>query len=153
MDKDFTFIQHLEELRRRIIISLIWLGVSAVVCMPLAPKLLTVLKGPATGSINKLAFFGPQDAFLIYMRIGFMAGIVVAFPAMAFQFWQFISPALEDRFKKNTVSFVVSCSITFLAGCAFAYFVLLPASLSFYSVSDRRILSRSYRQASISRLS
>jgi sec-independent protein translocase protein TatC len=131
MDKDLTFIGHLEELRKRIIVSLIWIGAATMASMPFAPQLLTFLKKPASGAIEKLAFFGPQDAFIIYMRIGFMAGFALSFPAVAYQLWKFISPALDDRFKKNTISFVLSCSIAFILGSLFAFLVLLPAALKF----------------------
>lgn len=131
MTKDLTFVEHLEELRGRLIAALIWLGAATLACMPMAPQLLTVLKKPASGVITKLAFFGPQDAFVIYMRIGFMAGLAVAFPAIVYQLWKFVSPALDEKFKKNTISFVLSCTVAFLAGCIFAYFVLLPAALNF----------------------
>lgn len=130
-NKDLTFIEHLEELRRRIIVSLLWILAATLASMPFAPHLLTILKRPASGAIDKLAFFGPQEAFVIYMKIGFMAGLAVSFPVIAYQFWKFISPALDERFKKNTVSFVASCTIAFIAGCLFAFFALLPAALKF----------------------
>jgi sec-independent protein translocase protein TatC len=131
MDKELTFVGHLEELRRRIIISLAALGLASVISLPFASWILKVLKAPASGIIGKLAYFGPQDAFLIYMKVGLMAGLVIAFPVIAYQLWKFISPAVEDRFKRYAVHFIIASSAAFLMGCLFAYFVLLPAALNF----------------------
>jgi sec-independent protein translocase protein TatC len=131
MDKELTLAGHLEELRRRIIISLVALGVASLIALPFAPMILKVLKLPASNTIEKLVFFGPQDAFLIYMKIGFLAGFIIVFPVVLYQLWQFVSPAVEERFKRKTVHFVAACSAAFFIGCAFAYFILLPAALNF----------------------
>ncbi|MBN1526934.1 MAG: twin-arginine translocase subunit TatC [Candidatus Omnitrophica bacterium] len=131
MDSEISFVEHLEELRRRIIISVVALIAGAVACLPFAPQILTALRSPASGLIDKLAFFSPQDAFVIYMRIGFMGGLILAFPVIAYQFWAFVSPAIEDRFKKNTVLLAFFCVCAFVSGCAFSYFILLPKALTF----------------------
>jgi sec-independent protein translocase protein TatC len=131
MDRELTFVGHLTELRKRIIISLVALAAGSLICLPFAPQLLRILKLPAAGAIDKLVFFSPQDAFLIYMRIGMTFGLAIAFPVIAYQFWAFISPAIGERFKKNTAYFVSSCVSAFLVGGLFAYFVLLPKALVF----------------------
>jgi len=131
MDKELTFVEHLEELRRRVIIALVALGAASIVSMPFAPALLRFLKEPASGAIEKLAFFGPQEAFVIYMRIGFLAGVIISFPVIAYELWKFISPAVDEKFKRYTARFIIACSAAFILGCLFAYFVLLPAALKF----------------------
>ena len=130
-DKAFTVIEHLEELGRRVIISLVALAICTLACVPFAPLLLEFLKAPAAGSIDKLAYFSPEEAFLLYMRIGLLAGLMVSFPVLAYQLWLFASPAMEERFKKYTLGFVVAASAAFMGGCAFAYLALLPTALKF----------------------
>ena len=65
------------------------------------------------------------------MRVSFLCGFFIAFPVISYQFWVFISPAVEKRFKKHVTYFIIFSSITFAAGCLFAYFILLPKALKF----------------------
>lgn len=131
MDKPLTLVEHLSELRKRIIISLVAVGVASIVSLPFVPVLLKILKLPAQGLIEKLAFFSPQEAFLIYMRIAFLSGLIISMPIILYQLWAFVSPAIEERFKRYTLSFILFCSIFFVSGCLFAYFILIPPALRF----------------------
>lgn len=131
MDREQTFVEHLEELRGRVIVSFVSLLIASVCSLPFADTLLKILKLPAAGSIKRLAFFSPQEAFLIYMRLGLICGLAIALPIILYQFWAFISPAVEVRFKRYAAYFVVFCPAAFIVGCLFAYFILLPQALRF----------------------
>lgn len=131
MDRELSLVEHLNELRKRIIISLIALGICAGVSLPFAAYGLKILKKPANGVIEKLAFFSPQEGFLVYMRIAFFFGLVVALPVILYQIWLFILPAIEEQQKKYTEFFIFFCSLAFITGCAFAYFILIPPALKF----------------------
>jgi len=131
MDRELSVTEHLEELRRRVIIALVSIGAATLASVPFSSYLLKVLKTPAYGVIQRLVFFSPEEAFSIYMRISFLSGLVMAFPVVLYQFWAFVSPAIEDKFKSYIKYFVISCSATFAAGCVFAYYVLLPNALKF----------------------
>ncbi len=131
MDRDLTILEHLDELRKRIIIVLISLLVTTVLSLPFAGSVLRILKLPAAGVLGKLVVFKPQDAFMIYMRISFLAGFVLALPVILYQFWAFFAPAIEKRFKKYLVYFIISGSAAFALGCAFSYYILLPKALTF----------------------
>mgnify|MGYP001559464009 CR=1 FL=1 len=131
MDRELTIIEHLSELRRRIIICLVALGVATLSALPYASQLLKILKLPASGVINRLAFFSPEEAFLIYMRIGFLCGFILSLPVILYQLWGFCSPAMEERVRKHSAFFIVSCFISFVIGAIFAYFILLPPALKF----------------------
>ncbi len=131
MNNELTILEHLDELRRRIIIALISLCVSTALSLPFAGQALRILKLPAAGIVGKLAVFSPQDAFLIYMRVSFLAGFIIALPVILYQFWAFIAPAIEERFKQYLVYFIISCSVAFVSGCLFSYFILLPKALTF----------------------
>jgi len=131
MDKSLTLVEHLNELRKRIIISLIALGMAIAVSFPFASVLLEILKLPASGVIEKLAFFSPQEAFLIYMRIAFLSGLVICMPIILSQLWVFISPAIEEGLKKRASSFILFCFLAFILGIFFAYFILIPPALKF----------------------
>src|SRR3989338_6323983 len=131
MDRELTLVDHLSELRKRIIISLIWVGISGALSFPLAKSILRILKEPAHGLIDRLVFFSPQEAFLIYLRISFFSGLVMAMPAILYEVWAFISPALEEKFRKGSVFFVSSCFASFIIGGLFAYHILLRPALDF----------------------
>lgn len=131
MDKPLTLLEHLDELRRRISVVLITLGIATLSSLPFASILLKILRLPAYGIIEKLAFFSPQEAFLIYMRIAFLCGWIISLPVILYQFWMFVSPAIEERLKRYIVYFILFCFVTFILGVFFAYFILIPPALRF----------------------
>lgn len=131
MDKTLTLVEHLGELRKRVIVCLFALGLTSVFSFPFACGLLKLLKLPAHGLIEKLAFFSPEEAFLIYMRIAFLSGIIISMPVILYQAWGFISPAVEERFRRYAFWFILACLGFFIGGCLFAYFILIPPALKF----------------------
>lgn len=131
MERELTFIEHLSELRKRIIICLVALVATSSASLFFASSVLRILKLPAAGVIEKLAIFSPEEAFLIYMRIGFLCGLVLSMPVMLYQLLLFASPAIEDRLRRGSVYFISSCFLSFIIGGLFAYFVLIPPALKF----------------------
>lgn len=131
MDNELTLIEHLNELRKRIIICLAALGVATILALPFASQLLKILRLPASGVIDRLAFFSPEEGFLIYMRLGILCGFTISMPVILYQLWGFCSPAMEARVRKHSTFFIMSCFLSFVAGALFAYFILLPPALKF----------------------
>lgn len=131
MDAKLTIVEHLNELRKRIIICLILLGMATVISLPFASQILKILKLPAGEYINTLAFFKPQEAFLVYMKVAFLCGIIIALPAILYEIWAFISPAVERGIKRYTLYFILCGSLIFIIGGLFAYFILLPKAIKF----------------------
>ncbi len=131
MDNELSLVGHLNELRKRIIICLVALGATTLLALPYASQLLKILKLPARGVIDKLAFFSPEEAFLIYMRISIFYGFTISLPVTLYQLWGFCSPAMEEKVRRHSAFFIVSCFISFVAGALFAYFILLPPALKF----------------------
>jgi len=131
MDKPLTLVEHLTELRGKIIVSLVALGAAILLSLPFASHLLKILKYPARGVIDKLAFFSPEEAFMIYMRIGFLCAFILSMPVILYQFWGFCAPAMDERVRKRSSFFIVSCFLSFIIGSLFAYFILLPPALKF----------------------
>ena len=107
MDKELTLVGHLEELRHRIIVSLICVAVISIFAFPFAPKMLAILKAPSSGVIGKLVFFGPSEAFLLHMKIAFFIGLMVSMPVILHQLLVFISPAIEYKTKKHGLLFLL----------------------------------------------
>ena len=126
-----TLVGHIEELRRRIIISVAAVGAVTVFAFPFSPGILSALKSPASGVIEKLIFFDPAEAFLIHIKISFFTGLVISMPVLLYQSWAFISPAAGYKVKRQGLLFLF-CSVgAFASGAAFGFFILLPAALKF----------------------
>jgi len=131
MDKELTLVEHLEELRRRIIVSLVLIAVISIAAFPLAPKMLAILKTPSSSIIRKLVFFNPSEAFLIHIKIAFFMGLAISMPVIMYQLWAFVSPAIGYKTKKHGLLFLVSSIGAFIGGASFGFLVLLPAALKF----------------------
>ena len=131
MDKSLTLVEHLGELRKRIIICLVVLGITTAASFPFASYILKIIKIPAAGLIERLVFFSPQEAFLIYMRVALLCGCVISLPVILYEFWMFITPAIEKRLRRYTTYFILFCFMAFILGSLFAYFILIPPALKF----------------------
>lgn len=130
-DRELTLIEHISEIRKRIIICFLFFIVSFVLLFPFSKYLLNILKLPVHGLIDKFVFFSPEEPFLIYMRLSVLSAIVISMPVFLYHLWAFIRPALDNNIRKNILYFVIICFISFLLGVAFAYFIILPRGLIF----------------------
>ncbi|HCY77325.1 MAG TPA: twin-arginine translocase subunit TatC [Ignavibacteriales bacterium] len=127
-----TFLEHLEELRWRIIFSIIGIVVGTIVAWIFIDFLVdVVLLKPAKDSGAHLQNLRPFGQLFLYMQIAIMVGIIISIPNIFYQFWQFISPALRKHERRYIFWIVAFSSICFLLGIAFAYFVMLPLTLKF----------------------
>ena len=131
-EKEMTFLEHLEELRWRIIYSLIGIVVGTIVSWIFIDFLVdVVLLKPAKDSGAMLQNLRPFGQLFLYMQIAIMVGMIISIPNIFYQFWQFISPALRKKEKRYIFWIVAFSSICFLGGIAFAYFAMLPLTLKF----------------------
>ena len=132
LEKEMTFLEHLEELRWRIIYSIIGIVVGTILAWIFIDFLVdVVLLKPAKDSGAVLQNLRPFGQLFLYMQIAIMVGMIISIPNLFYQFWQFISPALRSKEKKYIFWIVVFSSICFLGGIAFAYFAMLPLTLKF----------------------
>ena len=132
-----SFLHHLEELRKRIIRSLLAIAVGCGICWTFADEIYAGLAGPITEVLTdlhmdpQLVYTNPTAPFTLYVRLAMLAGLFVASPYVLYQVWGFISPGLYPHEKRYAIPFVMLCSGLFIAGGAFAYFVAFPAALRF----------------------
>lgn len=132
LEKEMTFLEHLEELRWRIIYSIIGIVVGTIIAWIFIDFLVdVVLLKPAKDSGAILQNLRPFGQLFLYMQIAIMVGMIISIPNIFYQFWQFISPALRSKEKKYIFWIVVFSSVCFLGGIAFAYFAMLPLTLKF----------------------
>jgi sec-independent protein translocase protein TatC len=129
-DKRMPFLDHLEELRWRIIWSLLSVVAAAVGCYFFVDQIVAILVHPAPKDI-KLIFLSPTEAFMTYLKVAGYAGLVVAFPFVAWQFWRFVMPGLYAKERKAVGPIVLFTVLCFLAGAVFAYMLIIPFGLKF----------------------
>lgn len=132
---EMPFLDHLEELRWRILWSLLALGIGIAIGFFLVLKLnvIDVLARPITPFLGgqKLVFTHPGEPFSITMKASFIIGIVFALPVIAYQVWAFVSPALYQQEKRVVIPALAGATLLFAGGVALAYFVVLPLTLGF----------------------
>jgi sec-independent protein translocase protein TatC len=132
-----SFLDHLEELRQRIIRSLIAITVGFVLCWTFADEIYAGLAGPIVQVLHELnlpeqlVYTNPTGPFTLYVQMALLAGVFVAAPYVLLQVWGFISPGLYPHEKRYAMPFVLLCSVLFISGGAFAYFIAFPAALRF----------------------
>src|SRR5689334_19685983 len=134
---EMPFLDHLEELRWRIIWSLaaIVVGVGLAFVVVLKFNLLTWMQGPILPYLHgrRLVYTHPGDGFSILMQTAIIVGIVLALPVILFQAWAFLSPALHRHEKKIVVPVIVGAVFLFICGAALAWYFVLPMTLKFLS--------------------
>ncbi|MBI4481801.1 MAG: twin-arginine translocase subunit TatC [Acidobacteria bacterium] len=123
-----SFLEHLDELRRRILNSLIAVALAFGVCWFFRVKIFHFLAAPVVPFLEggTLVFTRLTEPFTLYMKVSMLAGLFLAAPYVLYQVWLFMSPGLYRREKAYAIPFLVSSVTLFLSGGAFAYFVLLP---------------------------
>jgi len=130
-------MQHLEELRKRIIISLISVAVTFGVGWYYAEKIFGVMEKPIKDALKNhghdpiLNYVNPTDPFNLYLKIGLYAGIFIASPIILYQVWMFISPGLYRREKRFVLPFLFLSVGLFLSGGFFGYKIVYPVALDF----------------------
>lgn len=133
-ETEMSFLDHLEELRWRIMKSLIAVVIGMIIAAFFADFLVKeVVLGPLLKVGLKSQVLTPYGIVLTYMQVFIVAGIIGAMPVLLYQLWQFIAPGLLPHERKYAWWIVFFTSICFLSGIAFAYFILVPTALTFFS--------------------
>ena len=132
-----SFLEHLEELRRRIVYSIIAVAVGFFLCWGYAEKIVGWMTKPIMEALQRngmpqtLVYLNPTDPFNLYLKVGALAGLFVASPVVLYQLWMFISPGLYRNEKRYVLPFMVSTVGLFLSGGYFGYKLVYPAALEF----------------------
>lgn len=133
-----SFLEHLEELRMRIIKALMGLGIAFVTCILFTNQLWDAVRGPAVSALKQLGYppelaqLTPTEAFtIIWIKLPILAGLFLASPWIVYQAWAFISPGLYRRERRLAVPFIFCTAGLFILGGLFAYFVAFRFGLVF----------------------
>jgi sec-independent protein translocase protein TatC len=132
-----SFFEHLNELRKRLIYSLLAVLVGTIAGLTVARRVYLVLVLPiigafqAAGQESTLISTSPTGPLNLYLKLSIYIGFVLAFPVVLYQVWLFIAPGLYKHERRAASAFILSSASLFLAGIAFCYFILLPYTLRF----------------------
>ena len=126
-----TFFEHLEELRKRLVISLALIGLGTAAGFFYSDAVLKFLLTPIESKIDQVYFFSPAEAFVVKFKVAFLFGVIVASPGVISQLWLFLSPALHTREKRAMIPLVVATSFLFLSGVLFCFYLAMPYALQF----------------------
>jgi len=134
-DNKQPFVAHLKELRDRILICVIAVGIAFVVTYYFKEKIFLLLMEPfikVMPAKSSFIFTGVTEAFITYFKIAIVSSLFLVLPVILFEFWSFISPGLYEKEKRYVYPFMFWGSFCFLAGIVFCYFVIMPVLYRFF---------------------
>ena len=129
-DDRMTLVEHLDELRSRIVFSGIFLVAAIVVCFIFEDTLLEIANKPLPEGFVPITL-SPQEPFFTTVKLSFYGGILISLPILLYQAYAFILPAFAPGERKLILPFLLSVPVLFIGGATFAYFVVMPAALDF----------------------
>ena len=129
------FTAHLEELRSRLIVCFVAIGVGFVLSYGFKEILFDILVAPLktvmeTG--DKIIFTGLPEAFFTYLKVAFLTGAILASPVIIYEFWMFVAPGLYRKERRILVPIVILSSLFFIGGALFGYFIVFPWGFKFF---------------------
>lgn len=130
------FLEHLDELRSRIIRACAAVGVGMLVSLFFYDRLGNFVLEPTLRALppgSELIFTRPSEMFAFYFDVALIGGVVLAAPLVSYQFWKFVAPGLHAREKRLVVPFVLLATAGAVGGAAFSHYILFPSSISFFS--------------------
>jgi len=135
-DQDkIPFTAHLEELRKRLIVCFIAVGIGFVLSYGFKEKLFQILTRPLISVMqtgDKLIFTGLPEAFFTYLKVALLSGMILATPVIFYQFWMFVAPGLYEKEKQHMIPIVFLSTFFFVGGSFFGYFIVFPYGFKFF---------------------
>jgi sec-independent protein translocase protein TatC len=137
-DSSAPLIDHLIELRSRLIKSIAAFVVAMMICFAIAEPIYRFMARPLQqalidhGKDPTIVFFGPQELFFLYISLSMFGGFFFAFPIIGNQLWRFVAPGLYRSEQRAFLPFMIASPLLFIAGAAFAYFGAMPLALDFF---------------------
>jgi sec-independent protein translocase protein TatC len=135
--EEATLVEHLDELRTRIFVSLGALAVGFAVAFVFHHTLLDWLNAPLPEARGKPITLGVAEPFLTAFKVSMLAGLALALPVVLWQLWSFLAPAVEQHAERTVLLFVLIATVLLAAGIAFGYWVVLPKAVGFLTNFDQ----------------
>jgi sec-independent protein translocase protein TatC len=139
-----SFLDHLDELRRRIIYAALSLAVGVAIAFFFIDDIFDFIMRPLQAMLpagQTMIYTEPTEAFMLYIKIALIAGLVIASPAVMTQVWLFIAPGLYVHEKKWAIPFILMSTVCFVGGAAFSHYVVFPLTWLFFSNFTTDILT------------
>lgn len=130
-EDQLTLVEHLDELRGRIIVSAAAFGVALALCFWQNHLLLEIAAGPLPGDHKELLTFGVAEPFTTTLTVAAYGAIVLSLPVLIYQAYAYVLPAFSDAERRQALPLVLLAPLLFAAGVVFAYFVVMPAAVNF----------------------
>jgi sec-independent protein translocase protein TatC len=130
-----SFLEHLDELRKRIIHAVVAIGIGFLIACFFIQPIFEFIMRPLKDALPRggtLIFTEPTEAFVLYIKIAAIAGLMMASPAVMTQVWLFIAPGLYQHEKRLAIPFVLMSSVCFVGGAAFSHYVVFPLTWKFF---------------------
>lgn len=126
-----TLVEHLDELRARLIVCIVVLGVALALCFWQNHLLLEIAQGPLPANHSRLITFGVTEPFTTTLTVSAYGAIVLSLPVVLWQLYAYVLPAFSETEKRVILPILLLFPLLFVAGLAFAYFVVMPAAVHF----------------------
>jgi sec-independent protein translocase protein TatC len=134
--EEVSLVEHLGELRARLVVCLVALAAGFIVAFAFHGRILDWLNRPLPERLDKPVTFGPAEPFLTSLKVSLLAGLLIALPVILWQTWAFLAPALEERSQRAISGFVVFATVMVVCGIAFGYYIALPSAIRFLTSYD-----------------
>jgi len=131
-----SFLDHLDELRKRLVVTAIALLGGFLICFAFINPIFDFIMRPLQEILpdgGQLVYTEPTEAFFLYIKVAALAGLVLATPAVLSQLWLFVAPGLYAHEKRFAIPFVVFATLFFVGGALFSHFVLFPVAWTFFA--------------------
>jgi sec-independent protein translocase protein TatC len=130
-----SFLEHLDELRRRLVRAVLALAIGVLISFAFIGKIYDFIMAPLFHAVPgvSLIYTEPTEAFALYIRLSLIAGTVIAAPAIMYQVWKFIAPGLYANEKRLAIPFVVLSTAGFIGGAAFNHYLMFPFMMKFFA--------------------
>jgi len=133
--EEATLVEHLDELRTRLIVVLLVLVPAFLLAFAFHEQIMEWLTGPLPDD-KQLVTLGVTEPFTTSVKVSLIAGLAIALPILLWQIWAFLAPAVEPHFQRIVVVFVALATALFAAGVVFMYYIVLPQALDFLTSYD-----------------
>ncbi len=125
-------VEHLTELRKRLILSLYGLGIATLLAYSISEHIFNIVRLPILPYLkNGLVFTHPIDKFMAHLKLSVVCGVILSCPYWLYHIWKFVAPGLYVHERKHISTFIVSGTFLFMLGLSFSYFVALPMAFKF----------------------
>lgn len=139
VNEHHTMLEHLSELRTRLIIVTVIFMITMILGFICAPSVLHVMKAQPAAINIEWNVFSFTEGFLIYFKCAFIVAFALTLPVLLYQIWAFVTPALTKKEAKQTLLYIPAAFLLFLLGVAFSYFVVFPMVIQFMSTINQSI--------------